>query len=181
MFQNITEDVQEEKVKNNIKIGRILKELFTFQNIFIYILTFFMSTLSIKQDIIPFGLAMVAACIGSTIPIFGVYVVALVGTFVGNGFSALSNFIAVSVMYLVLVLSFKSKVAVDERNEIIKTGGKLFIACMIVELVKNIKGVFLLYDLFIGTISSALIYVFYKIFVNGLIVIKDFRIKRLLT
>lgn len=181
MFQNITEDVQEEKVKNNIKIGRILKELFTFQNIFIYILTFFMSTLSIKQDIIPFGLAMVAACIGSTIPIFGVYVAALVGTFVGNGFSALSNFIAVSVMYLVLVLIFKSKVAVDERNEIIKTGGKLFIACMIVELVKNIKGVFLLYDLFIGTISSALIYVFYKIFVNGLIVIKDFRIKQAFT
>lgn len=181
MFQNITEEVQEEKVKNNIKIGKILKELFTFQNIFIYILTFFMSTLSIKQDIIPFGLAMVAACIGSTIPIFGVYVVALVGTFVGNGFSALSNFIAVSVMYLVLVLIFKSKVAVDERNEIIKTGGKLFIACMIVELVKNIKGVFLLYDLFIGTISSALVYVFYKIFVNGLIVIKDFRIKKAFT
>ena len=156
MFQNIADEIQEDKkikLKSNIKVSKIFRELFTFQNIFVYILTFFMSTLSIKQDIIPFGLAMVAACIGSTIPIFIVYLVALAGTFIGNGISALSNFIAVSIMYFVLVLIFKSKVAVDERNEILKTGGKLFLACIIVEFVKNIKGVFLVYDMFIGIIN----------------------------
>ncbi len=178
MFQNITEEIQEEEqVKNNIKVKKIVKELFSFRNIFIYILTFLMSTLSIKQDIIPFGLAMVAACIGSTIPIIIVYIVALAGTFAGNGLSALSNFIAVSIMYFVLVLIFRSKVAVEERNEIVKTGGKLFWACIIVEIIKNLKGVFLMYDLLIGVISSALVYIFYKIFVNGLIVIKEFKIK----
>lgn len=182
MFQNITEEIhEEENLKNNIKVKKLLKELFTFKNIFIYILTFFMSTLSIKQDIIPFGLAMVAACIGSTIPIVCVYFVAVIGTFVGNGVSALSNFIAISIMYFVLVLLFRSKVAIDERNEVLKTGGKLFFACLIVEIVKNLKGVFLVYDLLIGVISSALIYVFYKIFVNGLIVIKDFKTKNAFT
>lgn len=182
MFQNITdEDIEEEKANTNIKTKRILKEIFSFQNIFIYVITFFMSTITIKQGIIPFGLAMVGACIGSTIPIIGVYISALIGTFVGGGLSALSNFIAISVMYFVLVLVFRSKVAVDERNEIMKTGGKLFLACMIVEIVKNIKGVFLLYDLFIGTISSALVYIFYKIFVNGLVVIKEFRVKKAFT
>lgn len=182
MFQNITEEVQEEeKTRTNIKVIRILKELLSFQNILIYVMTFFMSTLSIKQGIIPFGLAMVAACIGSSIPIICVYIAALIGTFVGNGLSALANFIAVSVMYFVLVLIFKSKIAVDERNELIKTGGKLFWACMIVEIVKNIKGVFLMYDFLIGVISAALVYVFYKIFVNGIILIKEFRIKEAFT
>ena len=181
MFQNITEEIHEEKIENNMKLKNILKELLSFQNILIYFLTFCMSTLSIKQDIIPFGLAIMAACVGSSIPIIGVYAVALIGTFVGNGFTAMSNFIAVSIMYFVLVLIFKSKVAVDERNEIIKTGGKLFWACMIVEIIKNIKGVFLIYDLLIGIISSALVYVFYKIFVNGLIVFKDFKIKEAFT
>ena len=182
MFQNITEEIHEEKdIKNNIKIKKIFKELFALKNIFIYIITFFMSTLSIKQDIIPFGLAMVAACIGSTIPVICVYFIAAIGTFIGNGISALSNFIAVSIMYFVMVLLFKSKVAVDERNEIVKTGGKLFFSCLIVEIVKNLKGVFLIYDLLIGVISSALIYVFYKIFVNGLIVIKEFKTKKAFT
>ena len=182
MFQNITDEVcEEEKIKNNIKVNKILKELFTFQNIFIYILTFLMSILSIKQDIIPFGLAMVAACIGSTIPVFIVYIIALIGTFVGNGFSALSNFIAISIMYFVFVLISKQKIAVEERNEVFKTGGKLFWACFIVEIIKNFKGIFLVYDLCIGIISSSLIYVFYKIFVNGLIVIKDFGHKKAFT
>lgn len=181
MFQNITEEIHEDKTENHVNLKRIIKELFSFQNILIYFFTFCMSTLSIKQDIIPFGLAMVAACVGSTVPIIGVYITSLIGTFVGNGFSAMSNFIAISVMYIVLVLLFKSKVAVDERNEVVKTGGKLFWACMIVEIIKNIKGVFLMYDLLIGVISSALVYVFYKIFVNGLIVFKDFKIKEAFT
>ena len=42
MFQNITDEVEEKiKIKNNIRASKILKELFAFRNIFIYILTFY--------------------------------------------------------------------------------------------------------------------------------------------
>ena len=69
MFQNIADmDAQEENIKENNTIYR-LKNIFRYQNIIIYILTFLMSTLSIKGNIVPFGLAMVAACVGETVPL----------------------------------------------------------------------------------------------------------------
>ena len=76
---------------------------------------------------------------------------------------------------------FKTKIAVEERNEIVKTGGKLFFACFIVSIIKSFIGIFLLYDVFMGAISASIVYVFYKIFVNGLACIKDFNNKKAFT
>ena len=140
-----------------------------------------MSTLSINNDVFPFGLAMIAACVGETLPIIGVFLMALIGTSIGGGFSALGNFIATSIVYFILVLFFRAKVAVDERNEVVKTGGKLFVASTIVSLVSSFTGIFLMYDVFMAIISSAITYVFYKIFVNGLTLIKSFKVKKAIT
>lgn len=183
MFQNVAEmENQNEKVrdKSNNIIYR-LKEIFKYQNVIIYVLTFLMSMITIKEQIVPFGLAMVAACVGESVPIIGTFVAAMLGTAIGNGVQGLGNFIAVSVIYFLLVLFFKAKVAVEERNEEVKTGGKLFAACFIVSIVKSFIGVFLLYDVFMGAISASIVYVFYKIFVNGLASIRDFSSKKAFT
>lgn len=184
MFQNVAEiRNQKEEVREESKeiILYRLKEIFRYQNVIIYVLTFLMSMLSIKGEIVPFGLAMVAACVGETVPIIGVFVSASLGTIVGNGFSSFGNFIAIMAIYFFLVLFFKAKVAIEERNEEVKTGGKLFAACLIVSIIKSIIGVFLLYDVFMGVIAASIVYVFYKIFVNGLASIKDFNDKKAFT
>lgn len=183
MFQNITEESYRGercsiKEDTKINVNPILKEIFKYQNVAIYILTFLMSTVSIKNDIMPFGLAMIAACLGGTVPVIMAFISAGIGTFAVGGGSAFGSFFAVTIIYFALNLIFKPKVAIEERNEILKTGGRLFWAYIIVEFIKNIQGIFLVYDLFIGVISASLVYVFYKIFVNGLIVIKDFRLKK---
>ncbi len=182
MFQNVADvgDQNEELHEKNSVVYR-LKELFKYQNIFIYILTFLLSSLSIKGQIVPFGLAIMAACVGENIPIIGVFISAILGTALGNGVSSLGNFMAVSIVYFLLVLIFRAKIAVEERNEIVKTGSKLFFACFAVSLVKSFIGVFLLYDVFMAAISSAIVYVFYKIFVNGLASIKNFNEKKAFT
>lgn len=184
MFQNITEETyrgNQDEENTRINMKPILKEIFKYQNIIIYILTFLMSTISIRNEIMPFGLAMIAACLGGTVPIIVVFISAGIGTLIGNGGAAFGNFIVTAIIYFALTLIFKPKVAIEERNEVLKTGGRLFWAYIIVEFIKNIKGIFLMYDLFIGIISATLVYVFYKIFVNGLIVIKDFKIKKAFT
>lgn len=181
MFQNIADmDSQEEQVKTNNTIYR-LKQIFRYQNIIIYILTFLMATLSIKGEIVPFGLAMVAACVGETVPLIGVYIAAIIGTFVGNGAAATGNFVGISIVYFLLVLFVKTKIAIDERNESIKSGGKLFSASLIVTIIVSFRNSFSLYDVFIGSISASIMYVFYKIFVNGLATIKDFNEKKAFT
>lgn len=181
MFQNIADmDAQEENIKENNTIYR-LKNIFRYQNIIIYILTFLMSTLSIKGNIVPFGLAMVAACVGETVPLIGVYLSAIIGTFVGNGAAATGDFVGTSIIYFLLVLFVKTKIAIDERNESVKSGGKLFSAIMIVTAIESYRSSFNMYDMFMGAVNASIVYVFYKIFVNGLATIRDLNEKKAFT
>ncbi len=179
MFQNIA-DMDNTKRKEKGAISNLqyrLKEIFKYQNIIIYVLTLLMSTLSIKGEIVPFGLAMVAACIGESVPLIMVFIMAIIGTCIGNGVNGLGNFIVTSIVYFILVLLFRAKIAIEDRNEEVKTGGKLFAACFLVSLIKSFIGVFLVYDVFMSVISASIIYVFYKIFVNGLSFIKNLNVK----
>jgi len=140
-----------------------------------------MSTVSVKNEIMPFGLAMVAATLSSGVPVFGVLVSAAIGTLAGNGIGAFLNFVLSSIIYFALVLIFKPKVAIEERNELLKTGKRLFIASFLVSFFQNIHGIVLTYDIFMALVAAALTYVFYKIFVNGLAVIKDWKVKQAFT
>ena len=183
MFQNVADiENQKENIEGkNDEIIYRLKEIFRYQNIIIYVLTFLLSTLSIKGEVVPFGLAMVAACVGESVPLIGVFISATIGTLIGNGLASTGNFLITIAVYFAFVLLFRGKVAVEERNEIVKTGGKLFAACFIISIIKSFIGVFLLYDVFMGAVSASLIYVFYKNIVNGLACIKDLNEKKAFT
>ena len=179
MFQNIAGNNAKQE-DNEVKMSKIkyrFKEIFKYQNIIIYILTLLISTLSVKSKIMPFGLAMVAAAVGESVPIIGVFLMAAIGTTIGGGVAALGRFLIVSVLYVILVLFFRAKVAVEERNELVKTGSKLFAANLIVCITQSIFTSFSMNDVFMGVVSSTIIYLFYKIFVNGLSFIKNFNIK----
>ncbi len=166
MFQNITENVEEQEKIKTSKFNLILKELLKVQNVTVFVLTLLMSTLSIEGEIAPFGLAMVAATLSTGIPVFGVLFAAMIGTLAGNGVRVFLNFVLSSIIYFALVLIFKPKVAVEERNELLKTGKRLFFACFLVSFFQNIHGIVLTYDVFMALVTAILTYVFYKIFVN---------------
>ena len=183
MFQNVAdaENYNNEKDYSSSNVIYRLKEIFRYQNIIIYFLTFLMSTLSVKGEFAPFGLAMMAACVGESVPIIGVFIVAIIGTFVGNGLTSVGNFILTSVIYFIAVLVFKTKIAVEERNELVKTGGQLCFASFVVSILKSITTSLTSYDVFMALIVASMTYVFYKIFVNGLTFIKDLNIKKAFT
>ncbi len=184
MFQNIAEETMQnvnENVKNNSKFIKIYKELFKIQNIVIYVLTFLVSMITVKDVYIPLGIAMVAACLGSTVPIFLVYISSLLGTAISLGSGEFANVFWLSIVYFVLIMLFKPKVCVEERNEIYKTGSRLFWAYIICKIIKNWGSDIWVSDLFSAGVTGGILYVFYKIFVNGIIIIKDFNIKKVFT
>ncbi len=184
MFQNISDSINQisdEYVRRENKINLMLKEIFKFHNCIIYLLTFLVSIASIKNEILPFGLAIVAACMGSTVPIFMVYIVSLIATAIFHGVSGVTTYFYTSLIFFLLVFMFKPKVSLDDRNEVFKVGTRIFLASFLYNLINNLRGVFLIYDLFLGTIISALTYVFYKIFVNGITVIRDIKEKEAFT
>lgn len=181
MFQNVSNSGIDVDEKEENKFVLTLKELFTPHNLIIYIITFLVSMVSIKHEIIPFGLAILAACMGGTVPIFVVYIVSFISTLIFHGGEGLATFFGTSVIFFILILIFKPKVSVDDRNEVLKVGPRLFVASFLYNLINNIRGVFLIYDVFLGFVIAALTYTFYKIFVNGIVVIRDFGNKKAFT
>lgn len=163
----------------NINLQYITKEIFKTQNIVIYILTFLISRVSIRNEVLPFGLAIIAACLGTEIPIAMVFLLSSISTFIFQGAIGFAQFFFTCLVYFLLVVILKPKYSIEERNEVIKTGGKLFAACLIVNFITNsIVDSILIYNIFMGTIISVLTYCFYKIFVNGIVVIRDFGNKK---
>ena len=182
MFQNIVEEVQEkENKKDSLKLRENFKSIFKYQNLIIYILTFFLSMISLKEDFLPFGIAILAAALSSTIPIIGVFIVSIVATAISVGLNGTLNYIMTAIIYFILVLIFKPKIAIDERNELLKTGNKLYIAYFVTNLIRTYNGSLTFYNIFMSAVYAGLVYVFYKIFVNGLIIFKDFNIKSAFT
>ena len=181
MFQNVSNSRIDINKEDNKKVSLILKELFTVHNVVIYILTFLVSMVSIKNEIIPFGLAILAACMGGTVPIFMVYIVSFISTWIFHGGDGLATFFGTSIIFFVLIFIFKPNVSLVERNEVLKVGTRLFFASFLYNLINNIRGVFLIYDLFLGLVIAALTYTFYKIFVNGIVVIRDWGEKKAFT
>ena len=175
MYQTVTDELGKNKrLRNKL----ILKEVFKFQNVIIYILSFLISTISIRNGVAPFSIAILAACVGNSIPIIGVFISIIIGICLTGNMNILLEFILISVIYLVLVLLFKNKVAVEDRNEGIKTGGKVFWAVLLVMYFKNFKHDAFMYRALMSSVIGAITYVYYKVFVNGITVVENIRQKK---
>ena len=175
MYQTITEELGEDKILRN---KLILKEIFKFQNVMIYILSLLVSSVSIRNGVFPFSIAILAACVGNSIPIVGVFVSCIIGICLTGNMNVLLEFILISVIYFTLVLFFRNKVAVEERNEEVKTGGKVFWAVLLVMYFKNFSEEAFMYRVFMSSVIGAITYVYYKVFVNGITVIENIKDKK---
>lgn len=177
MFQNITDKIQEEKniKQNNKKIE--LKHLLNINDIVIYILSFLISTVSFNSKFAPFGLAIFAAACSNKIPASFILIATLVGTIVGFGFGEGLSFFIMSLIIIAMILIFRP-IEEEDRNEKIHIGAFVVISIFAVQIVKMLIKGFLLYDLLSNIVYAITTYIFYKIFANSLIVIKNFKINK---
>ena len=140
---NKNSDIKELK-KDLYKVCKsICKIIFKAQNIIIYVLTFLISMVSIKNEVLPFGLAIIAACLGTEIPIAVVFGLSSISTFAFHGISGFGTFFFTCLVYFLSVILFKPKYSIEERNEIVKTGGKLFFACFTSTVLSAKNNIFL--------------------------------------
>ena len=188
MFQNIERGFnREETQKEDVKLYRIaevkelVKKFFVKQNILLYIVSLMVSMVSFGGNsslgLAPFALAIMAATLSNSIPIGFVYVLTCIGTFVGFGPSGLLNYIITSVVFFISLFVFKTRIQ-DDCNERRKVGKNLIIASLIVQIAPVIFGTFYLYDLLIGIMQSIIVFIFYKIFVNSITVVREFNYKK---
>ena len=178
MFQSILENSQANENKEEINTKKIdIKSLLTINDIITYIISFMVSMVSFNKDFMPFGLAILAACISNKMPLGFVYLAASVGTVLGFGFDGLITFIFTSLILIAMVLIFKP-IEEEDRNEILPVGKYVLLSTIFVQAIKiAIRGI-LLYDVLSSVVLAIITYIFYKIFANSLVVIKKYRINK---
>lgn len=179
---NATENVGQVRLKdvemmNKNRLKQIVLNLFNKKNILIYILAFMLSTVNSAGENMFFGLSIFAAICSNAIPIGMVYIITIIGTFIGFGREKLLLYMITSLVFIVFTLMHKPKYE-EERNEKQKLGLFLFLSIMIVNIGKMIFSTFLLYDLLASITTAIESYIFYKIFVNSVAVLEDINIKK---
>ena len=185
MFQNISgQDVKEEINRDNKKtkqIKPILKNMFSITNIIIYIIAFMASTVSILDGMTIFGIAIFAAACSSGVVAGPVYIATLIGTFIGHGKDAFLSYLLTSLFFVFLIVVVRPRPQEDTKNEKMLVGKHLIFAIICVQALNMFSGHYLIADLLITILQSILAYIFYKIFVNSLPVVRDIIIKKAFT
>lgn len=179
MFQNINEDtinVQKSDVKQ--RGINIFSNVFTKQNIALYIVSFMLSQVGISGEFSIFSISMLGACFASSVPLLGIIIVSLLGSIIKYGAGGALGYFLTSLVMIVTLFIFKPIYNEQERNEKIKVGKNVFIATIAVQIVKFAMTGFTLYDVLSSITISIIALVFYKIFVNSVIVLQDFTKRR---
>lgn len=179
MFQNINveyeqEDINEKKVQQK---RNYLKEAFSIQNILLYGITFGVSMVGFDEKITPFGISIFAAVCSNKIPAGIVFILAAIGSYIGLGNQGILTYLLTSLVFIVFSLIYRPKFENELRNEKRKLGGHLVAATFLVQIMGVIFKTFYVYDFITSVLATMITYVFYKIFVNSLTVIKDYKTK----
>lgn len=187
MFQNISEKTKKffgEDVEsdNQDDVKSILKDNFSVQNVMIYIVAFMLSVVggnnnSIFAGITPFGFAIVGASMACKIPAALVCLITAIGTTIKFGGSGLLFYLLTLLIFIALVL-IKRPIEEEGRNEQIRVGGPIAISVFAVQTIKMLFNGFLLYDFLYNIMFAIITFASYKLFVNSIIVIKDYKRKR---
>lgn len=185
MFQGITNGFYQKNHSKDVKFDGeemkdLLKKLFSVRNIVIYVISFMISMVSFGGDIslglAPFSMAIVAAAASCGIPISVIYIVTLIGSYIGLGQDITSNYFLTSIVFFVTLFIFKAKKQ-NDVNEKAKLGKNLFISILGVKIIPMIFTSINLSNFILAIILSVITYIFYKIFVNSLDVIYEYGYK----
>ena len=178
MFQNINESsIENQNYKEDKKEKNktdIFANVFSIKNIPIYAISLMISMVGITGELSPFSISMLGACISNSVPLLGIVAFAIIGNAIKCGISGALTYILTALVLIVTMYIIKPKYNDDERNEKVNLAKNIFISTLIIQLAKVGMSGFTLYDILSIICFSIITIVFYKIFVNSIIVFRDF-------
>lgn len=183
MFQSIPNGYSAEKSQikdvkfNNEEVFEFVKKIFSIKNIIIYIISFMVSMISFGNDVslglAPFGLAILAATASSGIPVSGVYVASLLGSFIGLGKDITGTYFLTTLVFFATLFVIKAKKQSDS-SEKIKFGKNIVISILVARGVPMLFTSISLSNLILAIMLCIITYIFYKIFSNAISVIYEY-------
>lgn len=182
MFQNIdmknadTAVSEEENNYNKRKIeilGGMIRQALTKQNLILYLVSFMMSMVSFGDGIAPFSMAIFAAACSNSIPVIFIYMVTMIGTALKFGSMGVLNYLLISLLFIAMILIFKPWYEEEYKNERRKLGKYVFLSTLIIQVIEMFFNGFLIYTCLLSIVASITTYIFYKIFSESLVVIRE--------
>lgn len=182
MFQNIdikNADTAVSEEENNYNKGKIeifnsiIRQAITKQNLVLYLLSFMMSMVSCGDGIAPFSMAIFGAACSNSIPVIFIYIVTMLGTALKFGSSGVLNYLLISLLFIAMILIFKPWYEEEYKNERRKLGKYVFLATLTIQIIEMLFSGFLIYTLLLAIGTSITTYIFYKIFSESLVVIRE--------
>lgn len=181
MFQNINEDtidLDSKNTNNNTNKVNIFSNVFTKDNIVLYLVSFMLSFVGLNGEFSIFSISMLGACFASSVPALGIVLVSLLGNFIKFGTGGLLGYFLTALMMIVSLFIIKPRYNEQERNEKIKIGKNIFISVLLIQVIKFAISGFTIYDILSSITLAMIALVFYKIFVNSTVVIQEFYLNR---
>ncbi len=181
MFQNMNEDtiINNKEIRDNKEKINIFSNVFAKRNSILYIVSFMLSLVGLNGEFSVFSISLLGACFASSsVPALGIIVISLIGNFIKYGVGGALGYFLTALVMTVTLLILKPNYNEQERNEKIKIGKNVFIATLLIQIVKLAISGFMIYDLLSSITISIIALVFYKIFVNSITVLQDFSEKR---
>ena len=179
MFQNLSEDtidLKSQDTMGNEEKNRvnIFANVFRKENIAIYIVAFMLSFVSLGGEFSIFSISLLGACLSFSIPALGIIIVSLIGNLIKFGVGGGLEYLLTSLVLIATLFIVKPRYNEQERNEKIKIGKNVFIASLLIGIIKIFMTTVTLYDILSTITLSIIALVFYKIFVNSLVVVQEF-------
>ena len=180
MFQNINEDtinINNENTRDNKQGVNIFANVFAKNNIVLYVVSFMLSMVGLTGEFSIFSVSMLGACFASSVPALGIVLVSLIGNLIKYGVGGALGYFLTALIMVVTLFLIKPVYNEQERNEKIKIGKNVFISTLLLQIIKLAISTFTIYDMLSGVAVSIIALVFYKIFVNAIVVLQDFNKK----
>lgn len=180
MFQNINEDtinINNENTRDNKQGVNIFANVFAKKNIVLYVVSFMLSMVGLTGEFSIFSVSMLGACFASSVPALGIVLVSLIGNLIKYGVGGALGYFLTALIMIVTLFLIKPIYNEQERNEKIKIGKNVFISTLLLQIIKLAISTFTIYDMLSGVAVSIIALVFYKIFVNAIVVLQDFNKK----
>lgn len=156
----------------------ILKNLVNIKNIIVYIIAIMISTIGMGQEVSPFSIAIVSASLAGGVPAIMVVIAGLIGNYIAVGTIGILNYILIILVLLILLCIKPPKENDQYKNEQIQISGHIFFSILFVMIAKLILTKFTIGDMLLHVTLAVFSVVFYKIFVNSLVVIQEITEKR---
>lgn len=177
MFQNINEDtieIENQKIKDTKNKFNLFSNVLEKKNIAIYVVALMLSFVGLDGEFSTFSISLLGACVASGFPLLGVIVLSLVGNCIKFGVGGALGYFLTALVMLVTLFILKPSYNEQERNEQIKIGKNVFLASLLVQIVKFAITGFTVYDVLSSITLAIIALVFYKIFVNSIVVLQGF-------